>query len=98
MSGLVVSTVVAGGLYAKDVAPTAIKHVDAATIRSRVGQLKKLSSRWEQVMNARGIAGMAVVVVQGDEVIFSDTLGERDPQKHLPVCWSSDSCAMPHCT
>lgn len=56
--------------------------VDAKTIRSRVPQLKKLSARWEQVMNARGIAGMAVVVVQGDEVIYSNTFGERDPHRN----------------
>ncbi len=85
IAALVVTAVVAGGLYAVDVAPTVTKHVDAKTIRSRVPQLTKLSSRWEQVMNARGIAGMAVVVVQGDEVIFSATFGERDPQKPLPV-------------
>ena len=40
-------------------------------------------------MNARGIAGMAVVVVQGEEVIFSETFGERDPVKHLPVTMDS---------
>lgn len=85
MAALVVSTVVAGGLNADDAVPAATQHVDAATIRARVPQLKKLAARWEQVMNARGIAGMAVVVVQGDEVIFSDTFGERDPEKHLPV-------------
>ena len=85
MATFAVLTVGVAGLYAADATVSVSKTVDAETVRSRVPQLTKLSARWEQVMKARGLSGMAVVVVQGNEVIFSKTLGERDPEEHLPV-------------
>ncbi len=85
LAAIAITTVVTGVNMAEEKTHTVNKPVAAATIRSRVPQLKKLSTRWEEVMKARGIAGMSVVVVQGDEVIYSKTMGERDPQQHLPV-------------
>ncbi len=48
-------------------------------------ELAGLRERWESAMADLGIPGMAVVVVRGDKVIYTQTIGLRDPQKNLPV-------------
>jgi len=67
---------------AKDEAPAKI---DPAVLRSRVKELPKLQADWTRLMEKRGIPGMAITVVHKDEVIFSSTLGQRDPVNGLPV-------------
>jgi len=69
-------------VFAKDEPPPKL---DPAVIRSRVAELAKRQADWERVMHKRGIPGMAITVVLGDDVIFSRTLGQRDPVKGLPV-------------
>ena len=63
--------------------------VDAKAIRARVPNLEPLRKRWEEVRRARGIAGLSIVVVQGEDVIYSETLGERNPETHQPVTMDS---------
>lgn len=69
-------------VVAKDDSPA---KVDPAVIRSRLPELEKRLADWERVMHAREIAGMGITVVLGDDVIFSRTLGQRDPIAGLPV-------------
>ena len=85
MVAFAVAGVATATLSAGDNGPAAFERVDAKTIRSRVPNLETLRPKWEEVMKARGIPGMAVVVVQGDELIYSQALGERNPEKRLPV-------------
>lgn len=47
--------------------------------------LADLTERWQRAMTDFGVAGMAMVLVEGDEVVHQVTLGERDPERHLPV-------------
>ncbi len=48
-------------------------------------ELVGLRERWESAMKDLDVPGLAVVVVRGGKVIYTETLGERDPEKHLPV-------------
>lgn len=48
-------------------------------------ELSGLPERWEAAMKDFGVPGLAVVVVRGDDVIYTGTFGQRDPEKGLPV-------------
>jgi CubicO group peptidase (beta-lactamase class C family) len=48
-------------------------------------ELAGLGERWESAMRDIGVPGMAVVVVRGNDVIYTEALGLRDPEKELPV-------------
>ncbi len=48
-------------------------------------ELVGLRERWESTMKDLDVPGLAVVVVRDGKVLYTETLGERDPQKHLPV-------------
>ena len=48
-------------------------------------KLSGLSERWSDAMSELHVPGMAVVVVQGDTVIFKQLLGVRDTVNELPV-------------
>lgn len=48
-------------------------------------ELRGLPARWEAAMKEMGVPGLAVTVVRGDQVFYTATFGERDPEKHLPV-------------
>lgn len=48
-------------------------------------ELAKLTERWRDAMKKLDVPGLAVVAVRDGKVIFQQTLGERDPQRHLPV-------------
>jgi len=54
-------------------------------IGTDAAKLAKLSKRWREAMKKLDVPGMAVVVVRDGRVIFQETLGERDPVRHLPV-------------
>ncbi len=47
--------------------------------------LAALPDRWKGAMGDLLAPGFAVVVVQNDEVVLLDALGERDPQRGLPA-------------
>jgi CubicO group peptidase (beta-lactamase class C family) len=47
--------------------------------------LAELTPRWEQAMQVCGVPALAVVVVEGDEVVHRVTLGRRDPARDAPV-------------
>ncbi len=48
-------------------------------------EMAGLRERWLEAMKDLDVPGMAVVIVRGDEVIYTETFGERDPEKHVPV-------------
>jgi len=48
-------------------------------------ELSGLRERWTESMQTFGVPGFAVVVVRGDEVIYLDTFGHRDPERSKPV-------------
>ena len=47
--------------------------------------LADFTPRWQQAMGACGVAALAMVLVEGDEVVHRVTLGRRDPERELPV-------------
>ena len=47
--------------------------------------LADLAGRWEEAMDACGVPALAVVLVEGDEVVHRVTLGRRDPARDAPV-------------
>ncbi len=47
--------------------------------------LAELGPRWEQAMVACGVPALAMVLVEGDEVVHRATLGRRDPAREAPV-------------
>lgn len=47
--------------------------------------LAGLTERWRAAMEACGVPALAVVVVEGDEVVHRVTLGRRDPARAEPV-------------
>jgi CubicO group peptidase (beta-lactamase class C family) len=47
--------------------------------------LADLTARWESALQEFGALGMAMVLVEGDEVVHRVTLGRRDPERDLPV-------------
>ena len=48
-------------------------------------ELEGYHERLVEIMEKLHVPGVAVAVVRGDETIYVDTAGERDPDKHLPV-------------
>lgn len=48
-------------------------------------ELEGLPEVWKEQMKQMAVPGMAVVVVRGDEVIYEDTFGVRDPKTGDPV-------------
>ena len=48
-------------------------------------ELADLRERWTQAMSELGVPGLAVIVVRGNQVIYRETLGYRDPENKLPV-------------
>jgi CubicO group peptidase (beta-lactamase class C family) len=47
--------------------------------------LVDLSERWRGAMEACGVPALAMVLVDGDEVVHRVTLGQRDPARDAPV-------------
>src|SRR5262245_27348570 len=41
--------------------------------------------RWESAMKELGIPGLAYALVRGNELLYVDTIGVRDPQTGKPV-------------
>lgn len=48
-------------------------------------KLVGLRERWQSAMTDLDVPGLAVVVVRDGKVIYTETLGVRDPEKKLPV-------------
>ena len=48
-------------------------------------ELADLGPRWTKAMEACGVPALALVVVDGDEVVHRVTLGRRDPARDAPV-------------
>lgn len=48
-------------------------------------ELAGLKERWQSAMTDLDVPGLAVVVVKDDKVIYTETLGVRDPLKNTPV-------------
>ena len=44
-----------------------------------------MRNRLAEIMNDLYVPGLAVVVVRGDDVVYLETLGQRDVVKKLPV-------------
>lgn len=47
--------------------------------------LADLGARWQSAMGECGVAALAMVLVEGDEVVHRVTLGRRDPERDLSV-------------
>ncbi len=47
--------------------------------------LAELKERWRGAMEACGVPALAMVLVEGDEVVHRVTLGRRDPRRDEPV-------------
>jgi len=47
--------------------------------------LAGLTARWRQAMEACGVPALAVVLVEGDQIVHRVTLGRRDPARDAPV-------------
>jgi CubicO group peptidase (beta-lactamase class C family) len=47
--------------------------------------LADLAERWRGAMEACGVPALAMVLVEGDEVVHRVTLGRRDPERDVPV-------------
>jgi CubicO group peptidase (beta-lactamase class C family) len=47
--------------------------------------LADCSERWRVAMEECGAVALAMVLVEGDEVVHRVTLGRRDPERELPV-------------
>src|SRR5262245_19156012 len=47
--------------------------------------LAELKDRWREAMEACGVPALAMVLVEGDEVVHRVTLGQRDPGRDAPV-------------
>jgi CubicO group peptidase (beta-lactamase class C family) len=47
--------------------------------------LAELTPRWEEAMRACGVPALAMVLVEGGEVVHRVTLGRRDPARAAPV-------------
>ena len=47
--------------------------------------LVDLAERWQGAMEACGVPALAMVLVEGDEVVHRVTLGRRDPARDAPV-------------
>lgn len=48
-------------------------------------ELAELTPRWERAMEACGVPALALVLIEGDEVVHRVTLGRRDPARAEPV-------------
>jgi CubicO group peptidase (beta-lactamase class C family) len=48
-------------------------------------ELADLTERWRGAMEACGVPAMAMVLVEGDEIVHRVTLGRRDPARDAPV-------------
>jgi len=70
-----------GGIAAVAGQPTKASMTTSAVPEEFAG----LRERWEQAMRDLDVPGLAVIVVRDDKVIYTETLGVRDPQKNLPV-------------
>lgn len=48
-------------------------------------ELADLTERWRGAMEECGVAALALVLVEGDEIVHRVTLGHRDPTRDAPV-------------
>lgn len=48
-------------------------------------ELAEFTPRWRDAMEAAGVPALAMVLVEGDEIVHRVTLGRRDPAREAPV-------------
>lgn len=72
------------GILASPLIASANGDAEPATIRAPT-KLADLPDRWRSAMKDLGVPGMAVVVVKGNQVIYRETFGSRDPKTGAPV-------------